>query len=265
MTATAPLTLAIFQCDARDEPVDARLERLDAAAARAAGRGADLLVTPEVFLSGYGGMPERIHARAEPAGGPACRRAAGIARGHGIALVLGYPEAANGVVYNAALAIGPDGGVLANHRKLGLSGTDEQATYARGDAITTFELAGHRIGVLICYDVEFPELVRAGALAGATSFAIPTALVTRWPVVAQKMIPTRALENGVAIAYANYTGREDGFEYLGSSCIVDPLGEDRVRAGREETVIVAAIEPSEVTSARTTLPYLADRLTLPDS
>ncbi|MFW5969786.1 MAG: acyltransferase, partial [Halofilum sp. (in: g-proteobacteria)] len=60
-------------------------------------------------------------------------------------------------------------------------------------------------------------------------------------------------------------GSEDGLEYLGSSCIVGPTGEDRMRAEREETVIVDAIEPSEVATARTTLPYLADRLTLPDS
>ena len=265
MSEPAPLTVAVFQCQACDEDATARLDRLNAAARQAAELGARLLVTPEVFVSGYGGMPDRIQARAEPADGPSARRAAAIAREHGIAIVLGYPEAADGVVYNAALCIGPDGATLANHRKLGLSGTDEQATYARGDAVTVFELEGHRIGVLICYDVEFPELARMGTLAGATTFAVPTALVSRWPVVAQKMIPTRALENGVFIAYANYTGSEDGLEYLGASCIVDPTGEDRTRAHREEAVIVATIEPSAVAAARATLPYLADRLTLPES
>ncbi len=265
MSEPAPLTVAAFQYTARDENAAARLDRLDAAAREAAERGARLLVTPEVFVSGYGGMPDRIRARAEPADGPSARRAAAIAREHDIAIVLGYPEAADGVIYNAALCIGPDGATLANHRKLGLSGTDEQATYARGEAVTLFQLDGHRIGVLICYDVEFPELARIGTLAGATTFAVPTALVSRWPVVAEKMIPTRALENGVCIAYANYTGSEDGFEYLGASCIVGPTGEDRMRADREETVIVATIEPSEVAAARVTLPYLADRLTLPDS
>ncbi len=265
MNEPAPLTVAAFQYTARDEDAAARLKRLDGAAHEAAERGARLLVTPEVFVSGYGGMPGRIHARAEPADGPSAQRAAAIARDHGIAIVLGYPEAADGVVYNAALCIAPDGTPLANHRKLGLSGTDEQSTYARGDAVTLFELDGHRIGVLICYDVEFPELARMGTLAGATTFAVPTALVSRWPVVAEKMIPTRALENGVCVAFANYTGSEDGLEYLGSSRIVGPTGEDRIRAERGETVIVAAIEPSAVATARARLPYLADRLTLPDS
>lgn len=263
MTEPAPLTIAVFQCLACDEAAAARLDRLETAAAEAAADGARLLVTPEAFVSGYGGMPDRIHARAEPADGHSARRAAGIAARHGIAIVLGYPEAADGVVYNAALCIGPDGSILANHRKVGLSGTDEQTTYARGDAITVFELDGHRIGVLICYDVEFPELVRAGARAGATVFAVPTALVTRWPVVADRMIPTRALENGVYIAYTNYAGREDPFDYLGSSCIVGPDGEDLVRAGRGEEMVVATIDPDRVRSARATLPYLEDCRWLP--
>lgn len=263
MSAPAALKLAVFQCEARAEDTDARLDRLDAAAERAARDGARLLVTPEAFVSGYGGMPERIHARAEPADGPATRRASAIAAHHGIAIVLGYPEAADGVVYNSALCLGADGEVLANHRKLGLSGTDEQATYARGDRVTLFELDGHRIAILICYDVEFPELVRAGAQAGATVFAVPTALVTRWPVVAEKMIPTRALENGAYIAYANYAGREDVFEYLGSSCIVGPDGEDLVRAGSGEELVIGTVEPERVQAARRTLPYLEDCLGLP--
>jgi predicted amidohydrolase len=264
MTEPAPLTIAVFQCLARDEDAASRLDRLETAATEAAAGGARLLVTPEAFVSGYGGMPGRIHARAEPADGPSAQRAAGIAAQHGIAIVLGYPEAADGVVYNAALCIGPDGSMLANHRKVGLSGTDEQATYAHGDAITVFELDGHRIGVLICYDVEFPELVRAGARAGATVFAVPTALVTRWPVVADKMIPTRALENGVYIAYTNYAGREDPFDYLGSSCIVGPDGEDLARAGHGEELVVATVEWERVRSTRTKLPYLEDCRWLPE-
>lgn len=265
MTEPAPLTIAVFQCKARNEDAAARLDRLETAAAQAAADGARLLVTPEAFVSGYGGMPDRIHARAEPSDGPSARRAAEIAARHDIAIVLGYPEAADGVVYNAALCLGPDGDVVANHRKLGLSGTDEQATYAHGDSITLFELDGHRIGVLVCYDVEFPELVRAGARAGATVFAVPTALVTRWPVVADKMIPTRALENGVYIAYTNYAGREEAFDYLGSSCIVGPDGEDVARAGTGEELVLATVNPERVRSTRTALPYLEDCRWLPGS
>lgn len=263
MSEPPPLTIAVYQCAARDESAEERLDRLDTAAGQAAAAGARLLVTPEVFLSGYGGMPERVHARAEPADGPAARRAAEIARRHGVAIVLGYPEAADGVVYNAALCLGPDGSVLANHRKLGLSGTDEQATYERGHALTLFELDGHRLCVLICYDVEFPELVRAGAQAGATLFAVPTALVTRWPVVAHRMIPTRAFENGVYIAYANYTGSEDSFEYLGASCIVGPTGEECARAGAGEEVAAATVDVARVQAARERLPYLEDCRRLP--
>ena len=263
MTEPAPLTIAVFQCAARDEPATARLERLDAAAARAAAAGARLLVTPEAYLSGYGGMPDTVQARAEPADGPSARRAAEIARRHGLAIVLGYPEAADGVVYNAALCLGPDGSVLANHRKLGLSGAAEQATYARGGAPTGFELDGHRIAVLICYDLEFPELARSAALAGATVLVAPTALVERWPLVAHKMIPTRAFENGTYVAYANWAGSEPGYRYLGASCIAGPTGEDLARAGADEALLTAVVDPDAITAARETLPYLQDCRTLP--
>lgn len=263
MTVTQPLTVAVYQYAARDEDAAARLERLDAAAGEAAAGGARLLVTPEVFVSGYGVGRDAIHARAEPADGPSAGRAREIARRHGIALVLGYPEAADGVVYNAALCLGPDGVTLANHRKLLLSGSGEQETYARGEAITTFELDGHRVGVLICYDAEYPEIVRATALAGATVLAVPTALVQRWPVVAHNMIPTRAFENGVYLAYANYAGRDPGFAYLGASCVCGPTGADCARAGADEAIISATVEPERVAAARADLPYLEDRGLLP--
>ena len=263
MSEAQPLTVAVYQYAARDEDAPARLQRLDAAAAEAATGGARLLVTPEVFVSGYGIGRDAIHARAEPADGPSARRAAEIARRHSIAVILGYPEAADGAVYNAALCLGPDGATLANHRKLLMSGAGEQETWARGEAITTFELDGHRVGVLICYDVEYPEIARATALAGAGVLAVPTALVERWPVVAHQMIPTRAFENGVYLAYANYAGREPGFAYLGASCVCGPTGEDCARAGADETVIRSVVDPARIAAARADLPYHTDRRLLP--
>ena len=86
-----------------------------------------------------------------------------------------------------------------------------------------------RIALLICYEIEFPEAARNAALNGADLILAPTALGAQWGVVAHKLVPTRAFENGIFIAYANHAGREGEIEYLGESCIVDPMGNDLAR------------------------------------
>lgn len=252
-----PLPIAVYQPTARDEAPDDRLARLDDAAARAAAGGARLLVAPELFLSGYAIGDAALKARAEPANGPAAERAATTARAHGIALVYGYPEAAE-AVYNAARCIDPAGHPVANHRKVLRTGPGERARYAAGTGITLFELDGHGIAVLICYDAEMPEIVRAAALAGASLVAVPTALVERHPFVARYMIPTRAFENGLYVAYANHAGQEDGTRYLGESCVVAPDGAVPARAGAGEELLLATVDPAAIAAARKDLPYLDD-------
>jgi len=263
MSNTAVLTIAVYQYAARDESPDARLERLAGAADHAAAQGARLLVTPEMFLCGYARPRDHVHAHAESADGPFARGVTDIARGRGLAIVYGYPEAADGVVYNAAQCIGPGGAPLANHRKLRLAGCDERETYTPGDGLTTFELDGHRIGLLICYDVEFPETVRRAALAGSTLAAVPTALVERHPFVARHMVPTRAFENGMYVAYANYAGREGDAHYLGASCVSGPGGGDAARADADETLLIASVDSAAVARARARIPYLEDVRGLP--
>jgi len=263
MTEPRPFTIAVYQYAARDETPDDRLARLAEAAARAAAEGARLLVTPEMFLSGYAVPRALVHARAEPRDGPFAQAVAGIARARDLAIVYGYPESADGIVYNAAHCIGPDGRTLANHRKIELAGAGERDVYAPGDRLTSFMLDGHRVAVLVCYDVEFPETVRRAALGGATLVAVPTALVDRHPFVAHRMVPTRAFENGVYVAYANYAGREGEASYLGASCVSGPTGGECARAGSEEALITATVDPARIREARATIPYLEDFRRLP--
>ncbi|MDZ7747930.1 MAG: nitrilase-related carbon-nitrogen hydrolase [Halofilum sp. (in: g-proteobacteria)] len=258
-----PLPIAVYQYAARDEGPQERLGRLEAAAARAAAGGARLLVAPELFLSGYAIGDADLRARAEPADGPASARAGAIARAHGIALVYGYPESAGARTCNAARCIAPDGTPVANHRKVLRAGPGERARYAGGDGLTLFGLDGHTIAVLICYDVEMPEAVRAAALAGATLVAAPTALVDDHPFVARHMIPTRAFENGIYVAYANFAGEENGTRYLGESCIAGPDHRVPARAGAGEELLLATVDPTAIATARTTLPYLDDLVASP--
>ena len=121
------------------------------------------------------------------------------------------------------------------------------------------ELDGWRIGLLICYDVEFPETVLNLALAGADFVAVPTALGPPFDIVATHMVPTRAVENQVFLAYVNRCGNENGLEYIGLSCVVGPDGSDIARAQRDEALIFAVLERGLIDKWRAHYNYRVDR------
>ena len=259
ITGPRPLRVAVYQHECRegDEPA-ARLDRLDRIMAEAARRGADLVICPELFLSGYH-IGALVRARAEPADGPGARRAAGMAARHGVALLYGYPELDGARVFNAALVLGKDGHRLANHRKRRLPNAYERTQFEPGEAATGFMLEGWRIAITICYEAEFPETARGAALDAAALVATPTALGAEWGVVAHRVIPTRAFENCLYAAYANYAGREGDCRYLGASVIAGPRGDDCARAGAGDELIVGELDPEAIRRARERLPYLRDR------
>ena len=86
----------------------------------------------------------------------------------------------------------------------------------------------------ICYDVEFYELVRAYALAGAEIVLVPTVNMQPYTGIATRVVPARAEENEIYVAYANRVGSEGNFEYCGLSCVVGPDGLDHARTAVKE-------------------------------
>ena len=249
------LRAAIYQCECRDEAPVERLQRLDRMLDGHGGK-LDLVICPELFLSGYN-VGDRIRQLSEPQDGPFARAAATLASKHGTALIYGYPERSGDVIYNAAACIDRNGRTIAHHRKLRLPNAFEKSYFAVGEDYTQFELNGWSIAILVCYDVEFPEAVRACAARGAQLVVAPTALKKEWAFVARSMIPTRAFENRFFVAYANYCGREGAFEYLGESCFSGPDGRV-IAAGSTETLLTASLDQADITTARQALTYLQD-------
>lgn len=255
------LTVGIWQPRAGQGPAT-RLAESERAIAAAVARGADLVVFPELWLSGYG-AGEAMAALAEPRDGPFAGAMADLARRHGVAVVYGFPERDGGAVFNSALTMGRDGAPLACHRKTALPSNYEKKLFEIGDCATIFELGSWRAGLVICYEVEFPESVRHAALRGADLVVAPTALGAAWPIVAERVIPVRAFENGVFLAYADWAGAEPGHAYHGGSRIVGPDGHPRATALRREDLIVARLDRAEIARARARIPYLDDRDGLP--
>ena len=247
--------LALFQ--GRAEPLDlaANLAVLDEAAREARAAGADLLLTPELFATGY--APELI--RDSVSAGAAAdldRDLAGIAARHDIALVYSAPGPGPADDRGIASAlVDRTGRVVTRYAKSHLFGAEERASFRPGAAPPpVVDFLGLKIALLICYDVEFPEVVRDAALHGATLVLVPTALTRGYENVARVLVPARALENAVTVAYANHVGVEAGLDLAGASVIVGPDGNIVADAGR-----ATGLSYATVTAVGPDVDYLADR------
>lgn len=245
------LTLALWQCPYAVSPSQA-LVLLDATAAQARAQGAALLLCPEMSLTGYQIGAAGVAALAEPADGPLAQAVAAIALRHGIAIVCGYPEAhPHGKPWNAVQFIDASGQRLANYRKTHLFGDIDRAQFSPGPkAPAVFDWRGWQLGLLICYDIEFPEPARGLALQGADLILVPTANMIEYDEVQRVLLPARALENRVFIAYANACGQEGDTTYGGLSTVCGPDGAVLDQGAREETLRFASLSRGALAQAR---------------
>lgn len=254
------MRLAAFQMVAKKGDIAANLAMIAGAAAEAGAKGAHVLVAPELATTAYG-SGDLIRSLAEPADGPQVATLSAMAAEHAIVIVAGFAERAGEAIYNSAALVTPEGG-LTIYRKCQLYGDYERALFTPGDEPPrVIEVGGMKAGILICYDVEFPEAVRKLALAGAELVLVPTAQpeTPDAPFIAEKIVPVRAFENGIAIVYADHAGADRRFAYAGRSCIALPDGRDAARAPAEgSAVLVADYDPGDFAAARAANPYLRD-------
>lgn len=254
------MKVALLQARGTPADVPANVEALRRAAADAATAGAGLLVTPEAFVTGYDIATTRMRELAEPAGGEALAEVGRIAAAAGVAIVCGWAERDGECIYNAATLFDARGGTLLTHRKAHLYGDIDRASFAPGDRFAVADLDGLRVGILICFDIEFPEPARALALAGAQLIAVPTSLMAPYDFVAHTIVPARAAENQLFVAYANRVGRETTLDYVGQSCVASPDGQRVAVAGRDEqTLLVAEVDTAAIDASRAGHNYLDER------
>jgi predicted amidohydrolase len=255
------MRIAALQMLARAGDVPANLAIIAHAAAAAKARGADLLVAPELATTGYG-AGDAILQLAESADGEQVAQLAQIAVKTGLAVVAGFAERAGGRVYNAVALVTPAGARIV-YRKSHLYGPYERSLFAPGEVPSpVVEVGGVRLGILICYDVEFPEAVRGLAAAGAQLVVVPTALPDSGHAafIAERIVPVRAFENGIAVVYANHAGSDGRFTYAGRSGIALPDGTDAARAPASGAALIFAdYHPAAFAECRAANPYLTDR------
>lgn len=172
------MRVALYQCPPLPLDVAGNLQRLHQLALEA--KGADLLVLPEMFLTGYNIGVDAVSVLAEVYNGESAQQIARIAKATGIAILYGYPErTGDGQIYNAVQLIDANGERLCNYRKTHLFGDLDRSMFSAGtDDFPIVELNGWKLGFLICYDLEFPENTRRLALAGAELILAPTCSIT---------------------------------------------------------------------------------------
>lgn len=254
------MRLAIHQMMSIDRSVAENIAYLEQACADAKSGGADLVIFPEMALTGYNIGADRIRRLAEPRDGAMVQNLVNMAKRNAIGILCGFPEADGPRVFNSAVMIDRTGAVLSICRKVHLFGAVDRAAFSAADTLCPLvQFDDWSFGLAICYDVEFPELVRAYALAGADAVLVPTANMLPYIGVATRVVPSRAEENEIYVAYANRVGAEGAFEYCGLSCVTGPDGTDLARADDNRGVIFADISKDHLARVRDALSHLKDR------
>ncbi|MBC2689362.1 MULTISPECIES: carbon-nitrogen hydrolase family protein [Pseudomonas] len=253
------MRVALYQCPPLPLDVAANLQRLQQLATEA--KGADLLVVPEMFLTGYNIGVDAVNVLAQGRDGEAAQQVAQIAKTSGVAILYGYPERAeDGQIYNAVQLIDAQGERLCNYRKTHLFGDLDHSMFSAGeDDFPLVELNGWTLGFLICYDLEFPENARRLALAGAELILVPTANMIPFDFIADVTVRARAYENQCYVAYANYCGSEEQIHYCGQSSIAAPDGSRIAQAGLDEALIVGTLDRQLMLDSRAANRYFLDR------
>jgi omega-amidase len=226
---------------------------------RAAAQGANLLLLPELWSTGYD--LERAGDDAAPLDHGAFALMADMAQAHGF-YVAGTALEANpsGAPFNTAALYGPDRKLVGAYRKTHLYPPMGETRYMTpGRDLPTFDLPWGRTALAVCYDLRFPELWRRYMAAGAHLILIPA----EWPVPRVEhwrlLLRARAVENQLFVAGCNRAGADAGDAFGGHSAAVDPWGRVLVEGGLEPGLFVSRLDLDEVTRCRRLFPFLEDR------
>jgi predicted amidohydrolase len=209
----------------------------------------DLLVLPELFLSGY--ELEDLEPLAVELDGAELGELREAARDAGTAVVVGAAERVAGGVANSAVCIDAGGELVGVYRKTHLFG-EERGAYVAGDELVTVELGGRVLGLMICFDMEFPEVARALASQGADMLVTISANMPPFELDHDVFARARALESGLPHVYVNRVGEEAGVPFSGGSLALDPDARVLAAAGPdEERVVTAEMGPAGRRDPRT--------------
>ena len=257
------IRLALAQMASRRANKEENIKKIKELVVKAQMQKADLVVFPELCLTGYV-VRDQIYELAETIPGSSTRRIEAIAKEKGVHIVFGMPELSEktkATIFNTAVFIGPEG-LIGKYRKMYLpnhSVFEEKRYFRPGYQAAAFDTPIGKIGLCICYDIFFPEVIRLTRLRGSQLVICISASPAIRRNYFEILTAARALENTAFLAYVNLVGVEDGMQFWGGSRLVNPTGDIVARAKYdEEDLVICDINYGELTSAEVFIPTLRD-------
>jgi predicted amidohydrolase len=256
-------TVALAQINCKQGDKEANLRKIEVAASKAKKQGAELLILPELSLTGYV-IRDQLYDLAEEIPGPSTKVIEQIAKESGLHIIFGMPELSGktqATLHNSAVLVGPKG-FIGKYRKMYLpthSVFEEKRYFRPGYDTAVFETDLGKIGLIICYDLYFPEVARLARLEGAHLIVCISASPAVRRTFFEVLTSARAIENAAFLAFVNLVGIEDGLQFWGGSRLVGPNGAALVQAKYdEEDFVMGEIDYSDVRSFEAFVPTLKD-------
>lgn len=252
------LIVGCFQMAVVPGKVEGNLNKVERMIPQLRDIGCQLAVFPEMWTGGfvYSGLQEM--AGHTPKVLDSLRE---CAKRYGMVLIGSLPEVEGGKIFNTSYVVDAGGELVGKYRKMHLfSLTGEPAHFERGRVPLVCDTSVGRLGIAVCYDLRFPELLRRLALDGAQIICLsalwPVPRIEHWSL----LLRSRAIENQLFVIGCNGCGMEGDTRYGGASAIVSPTGKVLAEAGDEEEMITASLDFGEMEGFRRHLPCFSDRL-----
>jgi predicted amidohydrolase len=257
------IKLALAQISSKRENKEENIKKFEALTLRAKEKGADLVIFPELSLTGYV-VRDQVYELAETSPGPSSQKIEEIAKKTGVHIIFGMPEISEKTkttIFNTAVLIGPHG-LIGKYRKMYLpthSVFEEKRYFRPGYHAVAFDTPLGKIGLCICYDIFFPEVTRLIRLQGAQLIVCISASPGIRRSYFEILTAARALENTAFLAYVNLAGVEDALQFWGGSRLISPTGEVLAKAKYDEDdFVICDLNFNAVKAAETFIPTLKD-------
>jgi len=257
------INVALAQISSTRGDKAANISKMEKFTLKAKKKGAELVIFPELSLIGYT-VRDQVYELSETIPGPSTKAVENIAKKAKVHVIFGMPELSEetqATIHNSAVLVGPEG-LIGKYRKLYLpthSIFEEKRYYRPGYEATTLDSALGKIGLIICYDIYFPEVTRLTRLKGAQLIVCISASPAIRRAFFETLTMARAIENTAFLAFVNRVGIEDGLQFWGGSRLVGPNGRVLAQAKYDdEDLVTCDVDYSDIKPIETFVPTLRD-------
>lgn len=253
------IRLALLQSNLFLGKSEANIVHLSSLLIKAMEKSPDVVILPEMWNTSYD--LRNLKENADRDGCPSASQMSSLARKHSVNIIAGsISDIRNDKFYNSSYIFNRQGDLIERYDKIHLFGLMNEESYlSSGEKRAHFELDNVKCGLIICYDLRFPELSRTLALDGIDILFVPA----QWPHPRlhpwRTLIQARAIENQMYVAAVNRVGKEGKASFFGHSMVVDPLGEIILEGDEEESILVTDIDLQQVSKVRRHMTCFKDR------